>query len=258
MRSIIALALALALAGCGRLGFATVEDAVVDAPGDAPSDDAAMANDMAIDAAIGPAYVQRATAISTTGITAVAMLPQPIARGSALVVITLSQQQPVMTIADSLGHTWQLARQVVQGVTGSKLDAWVVCDALAGPDVITVTASFNNGPIHIAAYEIAGAATTACVDQLGQRFEDTAIVDQLVISEGATTGSQVVVAGFGAWFDEVQHTAEAGDLLITTARPDPMGDSLTTVVSPRMPGVQTVRVTADQPTVYVSLLLTIR
>jgi len=247
-------ALAIVVAGCGRLGFATREDMAVDAPSDTSD-----ASDASPDGppVVGPSFAQRALAF-TLDVNAIVTLPDPVGSGNALVVFTLSQQQPVMSIADSRGNTWQVARQVEQAMTGSKVNAWFVCGAVGGPDTITVTASFNNGPIHIAAYEVAGAAQSACVDQLGQRIEDTATTNHVVATDAATTGDQIVVAGFGAWFSEVQYTPVAGDFVVVSARPDPMGDSLGTVVSARMAGPQTVSVTADRAALYTALVLTIR
>ena len=211
-------------------------------------------------AGAGLAYAQRATMVSTD-VDAIVSFPRSVSSGSALVVIALSQAQPVMTIADSLGHSWQHQLEITQPITGSKVDVWVVCGAQAGADTFTVSASFNNGPIHIAAYEVTGAHATTCAlpEDRAWIVGDTSQPQHTVTA--MITGG-IVVAGFGAWFDEMQYsTTFVDDLLAVTSRPTPpapMGDTLATVVSPRGPGLQAISILGDHPAVYIGALVVVR
>lgn len=215
-----------------------------------------------IDAAsVAPAPRQR-NAGYTNQLTTAVTLPSDVRAGSALVAIALSQEQPAMTIADNLNQGWQVAGVAISPTTGSKVNVWFACNAKAGAQTVSVTQSFNNGPVHVAIHEISDAAPTACIDQQGQNVVATTPVDQSVTSSGAlTSNDEVVVAGFGAWFDAVTYVADLGDSLTATVRPSgtaPMGDTLATVVSVRQSGVQTIHVRGDHGTQYAAYLVSVR
>lgn len=241
----------LVLAGCGRIGFAAQE-----------SDPDAPLDTVVVDApAVAPSFVQHIVGYGT-GVTNPVVMPQPVTAGSALVAFALSQEMPDMTITDTQTQDWQRAGVIVSGLTGSKVNAWFVCNAKPGAETVSLTQSFNNGPVHISVFEIAGAALSGCVDQKGQNVVSTAATDQSVSTSGPLASpDQIVLAGFGAWFDEVSYTADAGDQVFVTARPfgtPPMGDSLGSVVSKRTSGPQTVHLTADHATLYAALIVTVR
>lgn len=241
------------LVGCGRVGF-SARDGTSDAANDATADGTS-------DAARVTAKRQHGVGFDAT-LTTNVTLPQAVLPGSALVVFSLSQQQPVMKIGDSLGQAWQPAGVSVSGMTGSKVNAWFVCDAQPGAETVSVSQSFDNGPIHVAVYEVTGAATTGCIDQQGQNVVTAPTIDQTVTTAGALArDGEIVLAGFGAWFDVVSYATATGDEVVATARPtgaSPMGDTLASVVSTRPAGTQTVRVMADHATYFAACLVTVR
>lgn len=239
--------------GCGRLGFSAEErsnDAALDAPDDVPPD-----------GVVVTAKRQRNIGYDGQLTTSVA-LPQPVLAGSALVVFSLAQEQPVMSISDSLGQSWQVAGVSVSTMTGSKVNAWFVCGAKPGLETVSVTQSFNNGPIHVAVYEITGAAQTNCIDVQGQNVVTAATIDQKVTTAGSLArDGEIVLAGFGAWFDTVSYVSQTGDEVVATARPTgptPEGDTLATTVSTRNAGPQMVYLLADHATLYAAYLVSVR
>ncbi len=247
------------VAACGRVDFdpvplAGAPDSDIDALVTAL--DAPEAPD-APDGALTVRQREHAFGFSGTSVT----LPQNVRAGSALVAIALAQQQPILTITDSLGHTWTNEVEATSGITGSKVLVWHTCNAFAGAETVTVTPSFDNGPVHVAVVEIANAAS-ACVDQVGDATVMVSQTVQTVDTDGPLgSDGQVVVAGFGAWFDEVAYTAASGDTITVSARPTPPapeGDTLALVTSTRSAGPQAVTVTADHPTLYAAAVISIR
>jgi hypothetical protein len=250
------------LAACGRVDFDPVT--LVEQPdGDIDAlviDDAEVDGPAGPDAAPGmPVVRQRRLGFGFSGTQVT--LRMDVLPGSALVAIALSQEMPTLSITDSLGHTWTKDAEVVSGMTGSKVFAWHQCSVTGGPDTVTVTPSFDNGPVHVAVVEIAN-ASSACFDQMGTNVGTAPALEQNVITDGPlASNGQVVVAGFGAWLDEVAYTGGNGDMVSVSARPTPpapAGDTLALVTSTRDATTQTVLVTADHATLYAAVVISIR
>jgi hypothetical protein len=244
------------LAACGRVDFEPLSPP----DGTASADSALPDGASDPDSTLGTLTVrQREIAYGFTEITVAP--PQEVRPGNALVAIALSQQQPILTLADDLGNTWTGHGEAISPITGSKVLAWVACDALGGANTVRVTPSFDNGPVHLAVVEIDG-ASTACVDQAGEHVVTASETVQNVATDGPlASDGQIVIAAFGAWFDEVAYTAQDGDTITVSARPTPpapMGDTLALVTSTRGAGPQSVTVTADHATLYAALVLSIR
>jgi hypothetical protein len=172
------LVLAVAVAGCGRVDFAShaVDDASVDTP--LP--------------AIG--FVQYKNGHTNTTVANV-MFDAPIGAHSTIVACFDFNSTTVSgSASDSLGNHYEMVVGPYDR-TGFRHYVAIATDSAAGTDTVTITAdAFTSMQIYL--HEYAGVAATNAVDQVAMAIGTSTAVDALASGYATTTSAPELIFGY--------------------------------------------------------------